>query len=324
MKHVFSLVIPVFNEEETINELYARLSQLAEKIDGDVEFVFIDDGSSDRSLPMLEALHGKDERVKIIAFSRNFGHQFAITAGMDLASGDAVIVMDADLQDPPETVLDLIAKWKEGYQVVNARRRSRKGESWFKRSTAKAFYRILSFLTPFNIPLDTGDFRLVDRSALDAFLYLREEDRFVRGMFAWNGFRQTEVAFDRNERFAGQTKYPLHKMLKLAAAAVFSFSDWPLRAIVQIGSLVSLFAFVYAIYIVIRAIFSGYEISGWASTATLILFLSGIQLMVTGVVGLYVGRIHLESKRRPIYVASRAVGFGTRKQPDRAIIASWE
>ena len=324
MQNVFSLVIPVFNEEETIDELYRRLDGLAGKIGGEVEFIFVDDGSTDRSLEMLEALHGRDPRVKVVAFSRNFGHQFAITAGMDLASGDAVIVMDADLQDPPETVLDLIARWKEGYQVVNARRRSRSGDSWFKRTTAKAFYRVLSFLTPFNIPLDTGDFRLIDRVALDAFLYLREEDRFVRGMFAWNGFRQTEVEFDRQERYAGKTKYPLHKMLKLAAAAVFSFSDWPLRAIIQFGSLVSLVAFVYALYIIIRAVLGTYEISGWASTATLILFLSGIQLMVTGVVGLYVGRIHLESKRRPIYVASRALGFGTRKQPDRAIIASWE
>ncbi len=324
MQNVISLVIPVYNEAETINELHARLCALAGKIDGEVEFIFIDDGSSDASLSMLEDLHGRDKRVKIIAFSRNFGHQFAITAGMDLASGDAVIVMDADLQDPPETVLELIAKWQEGYQVVNARRRSRRGDSWFKRSTAKAFYRVLSLLTPFDIPLDTGDFRLIDRVALDAFLYLREEDRFVRGMFAWNGFRQTEVAFDRQERFAGQTKYPLHKMIKLAAAAVFSFSDWPLRAIVQVGALVSLLAFGYATYIIVRAMLGTYEISGWASTATLILFLSGIQLIVTGVVGLYVGRIHLESKRRPIYVASRAVGFGTRKQPDRAVIAAWE
>jgi dolichol-phosphate mannosyltransferase len=312
MQHTISLVIPVYNEDETIDTLYQRLAALAENIDDAVEFIFVDDGSTDRSLDLLDSLHNRDERVKIIAFSRNFGHQFAITAGMDLASGDAVVVMDADLQDPPETVRDLIGKWKEGFQVVNARRRNRPGDSRFKRVTSKIFYRLMSLLTP------------IDRVALDAFLTMREEDRFVRGMFAWTGFRQADVTYDRQERYAGQTKYPLHKMIGLASAAVFSFSDWPLRAIVKIGSLVSFLAFLYAAYIVMRASFGSYPVSGWASTATLILFLSGIQLMVTGVVGLYVGRIHLESKRRPIYVASRAVGFSTRKQPERAIIATWE
>jgi polyisoprenyl-phosphate glycosyltransferase len=324
MKSTISLVIPVYNEEETINELFRRVAEMADSIDGDVEFVFIDDGSKDRSLELLEGLRGQDDRVKIITFSRNFGHQFAITAGMDLACGDAVVVMDADLQDPPETVLRLIDRWREGYQVVNARRRSRSGESWFKLATARTFYRILAMVTPFDIPLDTGDFRLVDRKALDAFLTMREEDRFVRGMFAWNGFRQADVEFDRQERFAGSTKYPLHKMIRLASAAVFSFSDWPLRAIVQIGVLVSSLAFIYALYIIVRAAFGSYSVSGWASTAILVLFFNGIQLIVTGVVGLYVGRIHEESKRRPIYVASRAVGFAERKQPDRAVIASWE
>ena len=324
MSLLVSFVIPVFNEQETLRELYIRLVESASKIDEASEFVFINDGSHDKSLNILEELRREDKRVKYISLSRNFGHQAAITAGMDLCRGEAIIIMDADLQDPPDVALRMLNEWRAGYQVVHAKRIERRGESFFKKTTASLFYRLLDVMTPVDIPLDSGDFRLIDRAVLNAFLTLREHDRFVRGMFAWSGFKSTEVEFERNERFAGTTKYPFRKMVNLGLSAILSFSDTPLRIIVQLGVLMSILSFCYAIFIFVKAFFLDVYQPGWPTIATLILFLSGIQLAVIGVVGLYIGRIHQETKGRPLYLANEAVGFDHADQPERAFIASWK
>ena len=242
--------------------------------------------------------------------SRNFGHQIAITAGMDVAAGDAVIVMDADLQDPPEVVGQMIERWKEGYEVVYGRRLSREGESRFKRWTASLFYKLLSRLSSIDMPRDTGDFRLVDRKVLNAFRAMPEQDRFVRGMFAWLGFRQTEVAFHRLPRLAGQTKYPLWKMMRLAVNGVIGFSDAPLRLAIWGGFAVSGFAVLYGISVLIRWLAGDASlVVGWASTIIIVSFLSGINMIMIGIMGLYVGRIYAEVKRRPLYIVSEKVGF---------------
>ncbi len=324
MSKLVSFVIPVYNEEESLLALYAALIGVAKKFKEDSEFILINDGSQDRTAEMLQELREKDPRIKYINLSRNFGHQAAITAGMDLCRGDAVIIMDADLQDPPEVVLEMLDRWREGYQVVHAKRTQRKGESIFKKMTAHLFYRLLDVMTPVKIPLDSGDFRLVDRAPLNAFLKLREHDRFVRGMFAWGGFRSTEVEFERDERRAGETKYSFSKMMNLGLSAILSFSDTPLRIIVQLGALMSIFSFFYAGFIFVKAVFFDVYQSGWPTIVTLILFLSGIQLAVIGVVGLYIGRIHQETKGRPLYLVNEAVGFDHTDQPQRAFVATWK
>jgi dolichol-phosphate mannosyltransferase len=250
-----------------------------------------------------------DPRFRLIELSRNFGHQIAITAGMDAAAGDAVIVMDADLQDPPEVVLDLIAKWKEGYEIVYARRTKREGETLFKRISAKLFYRVLEQMTSVDIPRDVGDFRLVGRKALDTFKQMPERDRFVRGMFGWMGFKQTAVAFERPERAAGETKYPFWKMVRLAVHGIVSFSDKPLRLALWAGLAISGFAALLGVYALFSWLFVSSVVHGWTSTVVIISFLSGINLFMTGIIGLYVGGIHAEVKRRPLYVIDRLTGF---------------
>jgi glycosyltransferase involved in cell wall biosynthesis len=235
----YSLVVPVYNEEETLPELLRRLASLLDRMDGECEVILVDDGSSDRSFELVAAACGTDARFKLLRLSRNFGHQIAVTAGLDAASGAAVIVMDADLQDPPEVALDLAARWREGFDVVYAVREERPGDSRFKRATAKAFYRVFRRLTDVDVPIDVGDFRLVDRRALDAFRSMRETNRYVRGMFSWIGFRQVGVPFRREERFAGETKYPLGKMVKFATDGIVSFSAAPLRLALNIGFVVS-------------------------------------------------------------------------------------
>lgn len=305
-----SVVIPVFNEEAVLPQLVRRLNELIVVIEESVEIIFVDDGGSDAGGVFLAQLARTDPRYRYIALSRNFGHQVAITAGMEAARGDAVIVMDADLQDPPHVVLELLAKWREGYEVVYARRVARDGETIFKRWTASAFYRLINRLSRIEIPSDVGDFRLVDRAALDAFLQMPEQNRFVRGMFAWVGFRQTAVDYHREARFAGVTRYPLRKMLSLAGSAVVSFSDAPLRVALWIGASVSLLAMLYGVYVLLRALFWAEGlVNGWASTVLVVSMLSGMNLLMTGVVGVYVGRIYSEAKRRPLYLVSRRVGF---------------
>jgi polyisoprenyl-phosphate glycosyltransferase len=306
----YSIVVPVFNEQAVLPVLLRRLDTLMAGLDGVTETIFVDDGSSDTSSIILRAKAKDDPRYRFIGLSRNFGHQIAITAGMDAASGDAVIVMDADLQDPPEIVGQMIEKWKEGYEVVYGRRLSREGESAFKQWTASLFYKLLGRLSTVEIPRDAGDFRLIDRKVLEAFRAMPEQDRFVRGMFAWLGFRQTEVAFHRLPRLAGETKYPLFKMLRLAANGVVGFSDAPLRLAIWGGFGVSAFAVLYALYVVAHWLAGDRSlVAGWASTIIIVSFLSGINMIMTGIMGLYVGRIYAEVKRRPLYVVSEKAGF---------------
>jgi glycosyltransferase involved in cell wall biosynthesis len=312
----YSIVIPVFNEQAVLPVLMHRLDLMMADLDGAAETIFVDDGSSDCSAIVLRAKAKEDPRYRFIGLSRNFGHQAAITAGMDAASGDAVIVMDADLQDPPEVVGQMIEKWKEGYEVVYGRRLSREGDSAFKRWTASLFYKFLGRLSSVDIPRDAGDFRLIDRKVLDAFLAMPEQDRFVRGMFAWLGFRQTEVAFHRLPRLAGETKYPLLKMLRLAANGVVAFSDAPLRLAIWAGFAVSAFAGLYAAYVAMHWLFGDKSlVAGWASTIIIVSFLSGINMIMTGIMGLYVGRIYAEVKRRPLYVVTEKTGFDQAAQP---------
>ena len=306
----FSIVIPVFNEESALPLLLRRLDLLLSRLSEPSEAIFVDDGSSDSCPIILQALAKRDTRYRYIGLSRNFGHQVAITAGMDAAQGRAIIVMDADLQDPPEVVEQLIAKWKEGNDVVYARRLTRAGESWFKRSTAHLFYQLIGRMSSIRIPADVGDFRLIDRKVLDALRQMPERDRFVRGMVAWLGFRQAEVTFHRLERVAGETKYPLSKMMRLATNAALSFSDAPLRFSIWCGLAVSTLALLYGGWVVVLWIGNdSHLVAGWSSTIVIISLLCGMNMLLTGIVGLYVGRIHAEVKRRPLYVVQKRLGF---------------
>ena len=305
----YSFVIPIFNEEAVLPLLVARMDLLLAGLDGAAEVIFVDDGSSDASASWLAARTKLNPAFRFIALSRNFGHQIAITAGMDAARGEAIIVMDADLQDPPEVVTDMIARWKDGFQVVYAKRLSRAGETAFKRATANLFYKLLNGLTHVEIPRDVGDFRLIDRKVLDAFKAMPERDRFVRGMFAWLGFKQTSVEFHRPERAAGETKYPFIKMLRLAINGVVGFSDTPLRAAIWAGVSVSALALAYGFYVIAMWLAHSTLVSGWSSTIVIVSFLCGINMLMTGIVGLYVGRIYNEVKHRPLYVVDRTAGF---------------
>ena len=315
----YSIVVPVFNEQAVLPVLLRRLDLMMADLDGPAETIFVDDGSSDCSAIVLRAKAKEDPRYRFVGLSRNFGHQAAITAGMAAASGDAVIVMDADLQDPPEVVGQMIEKWKEGYEVVYGRRLSREGDSAFKQRTASLYYKLLGRLSSVSIPRDTGDFRLIDRKVLEAFLAMPEQDRFVRGMFAWLGFRQTEVAFHRLPRLAGETKYPLLKMLRLASHGVVGFSEAPLRLAIWCGFAVSAFAALYAMYVGVHWLEGDKSlVAGWASTIIIVSFLSGMNMIMTGIMGLYVGRIHAEVKRRPLYVVSEKEGFDRAQSADQS------
>ena len=305
----YSLVVPIFNEEETLSELVRRLTLLLDALDGPAEVVLVDDGSSDRSYELMVAAREADARFKVLRLSRNFGHQIAITAGMDVAAGNAVIVMDADLQDPPEVVLEMAARWREGFDVIYGVREERTGETRFKKATASAFYRLLRRISNIDVPLDVGDFRLVDRRALEAFKSMRETNRYVRGMFSWIGFRQVGVSFQRDERFAGDTKYPLTKMLKFAADGVVSFSAAPLRLALNLGFAVSALSFAFGVVALISKLAGLYSIPGLASIAVFVAFLGGIQLLVLGLMGEYIARIHDEVKDRPLYLVRDTHGF---------------
>ncbi len=306
----YSIVVPVYNEQETLGELHNRLSQLMDRLDGPCELILVNDGSDDDSHRIIADLARNDRRVKVIDLSRNFGHQLAVTAGMDYASGQAVIIMDADLQDPPEVTLEMAAKWREGYEVVYAVREHRQGESWFKRASAAVFYRILRKLTKTDIPVDTGDFRLVDRKALRSVCRMPENHRFLRGMFAWIGYRQTGVMFRRPERYAGVTKYPLRKMIKLAADGILGFSNEPLRLGIKLGFLVAGAAMLYGLVMAALKMMGVIPtVSGWTSLMVVITFLGGIQLIVIGIIGEYLGRVYDEVRRRPLYIVRDTHGF---------------
>lgn len=317
MRAKYSIIVPMFNEEEVITHTCERLIQVMDGLREPYEVIFINDGSRDRSADLIREISLNDSRVKLIDFSRNFGHQLAITAGMDYAEGDAIIIIDADLQDPPEVMLAMIAKWKEGYEVVYGKRLQRKGETWFKKVTASLFYRTLRSLTNVEIPVDTGDFRLIDRKVNDVLRTLKEKNRFVRGLVSWVGFRQTSVEYVREERFAGETKYPLRKMLHFAADGITSFSYKPLRLATYIGFVLSLFSFAYLLIVVIQKLFFVVQMSGWSSIVAINLFFNGIILILLGVIGEYIGRIYDESKGRPLYIVREARGFEQTEQEER-------
>lgn len=303
-----SLVIPVYNEQDTLPELDRRLRDLFANlpwVGESWEVVFVEDGSTDDSRRLLVRMAEEESRYRLVAFSRNFGHQFAITAGVDRAEGDAVVVMDADLQDPPSVVAEMLEKHKSGYDVVYGVRKKRKGETWFKRLTAAIFYRIIRSITGVAIPLDAGDFRLMSRSVVMTLRALREQHRFVRGMVAWVGFRQTAIYYDRDARFAGITKYPVGKMLKFAIDGITSFSILPLRVATWLGVFAAICAFGIGAWAIAARVLGLGTVSGWTTIMFAVSLGSSAQLLMTGVLGEYVGRIYEEIKRRPLYVVER-------------------
>jgi glycosyltransferase involved in cell wall biosynthesis len=309
MRMNYSIVIPILNEAETLPELGRRLRALFDELGGSCEAVLVDDGSTDGSFELMAAMNSRDPRFRVIRLSRNFGHQIAITAGLDAATGEAVVVMDGDLQDPPEVVLEMVERWRQGFDVVYAVRKSREGEPVGRRLRAALFYRALRWLSDTEIPVDVGDFRLVDRRVLDAFRSMRETNRYVRGMFSWVGFRQTSVEFVREERREGETKYPLRKLVKLGADGLFGFSDVPLRLALQAGFVISGLSFLIGALAIVAKVGGLYAVPGMASVVVLISFLGGIILLLLGVQGQYIARIHEEVKNRPLYLVQDLRGF---------------
>ncbi len=307
---LLSVVIPCHNEEEVLRETNRRLLSALENIPMQLEVIYVDDGSTDSTAEILRDLHTGDPRIRVVRFSRNFGHQMAITAGIEHASGDAVVLIDADLQDPPEVILDFLDKWMDGYDVVYGLRTEREGESAFKLWTAKYFYRFIGKLSDTEIPLDTGDFRLMDRRVVDALLAMPERDRFVRGMVSWIGFSQTAAPYRRAARHAGTTKFSLMKMLRFAMDGIVSFSILPLRLATWVGFAASAIAILGILLAIVERIFGVPGlVKGWASLVIAVLFLGGAQLICLGIIGEYVGRIYGESKRRPLYVVRERMGF---------------
>jgi dolichol-phosphate mannosyltransferase len=303
----FSVVCPIFNESQTIHELYQRLKDVLDELNEPWELLLVDDGSTDGSTEMIRELASQDGRVRPVIFARNFGHQLAVTAGMDYARGQAVVIMDSDLQDPPELLPELIAKWREGFEVVYAVRAEREGESWFKLFTASLFYRLIYRITDVKIPMDTGDFRLLDRKVVNVMKQLRERHRFLRGLSVWVGFRQTGVEYRRAARFAGETKYPLKKMLKFASDAITSFSFLPLQLATYLGFLaagVSILSI--PVVIALRLFVKDFPLQGQATTLIAVLFLGGVQLISLGILGEYIGRLYDEAKDRPLYIVREA------------------
>jgi polyisoprenyl-phosphate glycosyltransferase len=305
----YSIVIPVYNEAEVLPTLYDRLTRVMNGLGEPYEIIFVNDGSADESPLLLQDLQAKDECVKFLSLSRNFGHQIAITAGLDHSRGQAVVVMDADLQDPPEVIPRLIEQWRKGYDIVFAVRQKRRGEGLLKRATAALFYRILQHLTATEIPLDAGDFRLMSRRAVEALNDIRERNRFIRGLAGWVGFRQTSVSFVRDIRHAGRTKFPLKDMLRFALTGIVSFSLVPLQLAGYLGFLVSSVSFFYMVYAIGLKLFTDRVVLGWTSVMVAVLFLGGVQLLSLGIIGEYIGRIYDEVKQRPLYIIDEARGF---------------
>lgn len=307
-RRLVSFVFPVYNEEGNIALLHERMSTVvAQRPDLDIEFIYVNDGSRDRSFELLRGLAEADERVMVLDLSRNFGHQLAVTAGVDAASGDAVIIMDTDLQDPPEVCLELLAAWEEGWDVVYAQRRSRK-DGVFKRFTAAVFYRVLRILADIDIPRDTGDFRLIDKTVADQLRAMREHHRFLRGMVSFVGFRQTAVQFDRDERHSGTTGYPFRKMVSFALDGILSFSRVPLTIISRVGMLLAALSFAAGIYVFIsKLVAPELIIEGWAFIVICILLVGGVQLIMLGVLGAYLGRLYTEAQGRPLYIVRETV-----------------
>ncbi|MTJ47309.1 glycosyltransferase family 2 protein [Dolichospermum sp. UHCC 0259] len=307
---IYSLVIPIYNEEENIVEMYRRLHDVMEQLDGDAELILIDDGSRDRSLSMMRELHHRDNRVHYLSLARNFGHQIAVTAGLNFVQGKCIIVMDADLQDPPELILTMIEKWHQEYQVVYAQRISRQKESWLKRLTAYLFYRILRRLAKVDIPVDTGDFCLMDRQVVDILNSMPERNRYIRGLRAWVGFRQTSVLFERNPRFAGDVKYTFGKSLSLAIDGIISFSTVPLRLATYLGIISAAIAMIMIVLVLYWRIFAPVShLIGYTLITISMFFLGSVQLICIGILGEYIGRIYEEVKGRPLYTLKETGGF---------------
>lgn len=299
---VYSIVVPMFNEQASIEALYERLVAVMDSTGEPWEFVMVDDGSSDRTADLIKSYAEQDQRVRPVLLARNFGHQIAVTAGLDHARGDAVVIIDADLQDPPEVILDLIAKWKEGYEVVYAQRETRAGESRFKLWTAGLFYRMINRITSMQIPLDTGDFRLLDRKVVDVMNQMREKHRFLRGMSVWVGFKQVGVKYQRAARYAGKTHYTLSKMIKLAMTAITGFSFFPLQVATYLGFTAAGVSLIAIPVIIVMRLLGNHEFLGQASTLLSTLFLGGVQLIFLGILGEYIGRIYDEVRDRPLYI----------------------
>jgi polyisoprenyl-phosphate glycosyltransferase len=309
-KQELSVIVPCYNEEAVLAETHRRLTTVLEDLDDlDYEIVYVDDGSRDRTAGILAALQASDEHVRVIRFSRNFGHQTAVTAGLEHATGDAVVLIDADLQDPPEVIPEFVARWREGYHVAYGVRTDRPGETRFKLATARAFYRVLGRLSETDIPLDAGDFRLMDRRVVTALQSMPERDRFVRGMVAWVGFSQVAVPYRRSPRLAGESKYPFFRMLRFALDGVTSFSVAPLHAATWIGFASSALALLGVIYALVLRLFTNDWVTGWTALFIAVLFVGGTQLLALGVIGEYIGRIYAESKRRPLYLVQERLGF---------------
>ncbi|SMC27580.1 dolichol-phosphate mannosyltransferase [Clostridium acidisoli DSM 12555] len=306
---VYSVVVPLYNEELVIFESYKRLKEVMDKTGEKYEIVFVNDGSIDATRKKAELICNKDRGVKLINFSRNFGHQAAITAGMDVAVGDAIVVIDADLQDPPEVILEMIEKWKQGYEVVYGKRIKREGESFLKKFTAKTYYRILKSMTSVDVPVDVGDFRLIDKKVCAALASLPEKNRYVRGLVSWVGFKQTYVEFVRHERFAGETKYPLGKMIKLAMDGITSLSHRPLIFVNYIGTACSLIGLISTIVIIMRNIIYQHNILDLSLILSLNTFMFGLVFISLGIMGQYIGRIFDEAKDRPMYIIDNIISY---------------
>ena len=307
-KEVCSVVIPVFNEEENLELLHHRLFKVLKNLCQNYEIIFVDDGSEDNSLKIMRKIGKTNERVRIISFSRNFGHQIAITAGIDYASGSAVIVMDADLQDPPEVIPRLVEKWREGCDTVYAIRESRK-DPLLKRAIAFVFYRLFQRMSDVDIPVDAGDFRLMSRRVVDILKSMPERNRYLRGLASWVGFNQARVRYARDERYAGQRKYTLWKSASLSLDGITSFSHLPLRLAIHLGLVVSLVGFLYGAIIIILALVFSRVVPGWATLMAAVIFLGGVQLVVVGIIGEYIGRIYVEVQQRPLYLIKQKIGF---------------
>lgn len=309
-KPEFSIIAPIYNEEGNIPLFYERVKAVMTNLNEPWELIMVNDGSRDRSLALLTELAFMDPHVKVIDFARNFGHQIAVTAGIDMASGKAVILIDTDLQDPPELIPELVEKWREGFDVVYAIRSERKGESWFKIFTAHLFYRMIHRITDVNIPVDTGDFRLMDERVADVLRAMREHNRFIRGMTSWIGFQQTGVEYSRDERYSGETKYPFRKMLRFALDAVTSFSFFPLQVMIYLSLFLGLLAVLAVVVIVILRLTHGFDyFGGQATTIVLILLLTSFQLFFLFIIGQYVARIYDETRSRPLYIVASKQGF---------------
>ncbi len=306
-----SVVIPMYYEEEVANECYNRTKKVLNGLENyDHEIVFVNDGSKDKTLPILKEIATKDEKAKVISFSRNFGHQAAVTAGLKFVTGDCILIIDSDMQDPPELLVDMLKLWEDGNEVIYAKRKTRKGESKFKLMTAKMFYKILNNLSDVEIPKDTGDFRLVDRKVVDVINSMPEHNKFLRGLFSWVGFKQEPIEYERQERFAGKTKYPLKKMLKLASDGIISFSTKPLKIIGGIGIASIFISFILLIYAILSYIFKWNNLaSGWTSLMVAITFFAGVQLVSIWMISEYIARIYDDTKQRPEYIINEKINI---------------